>query len=86
MIKRKSFDSSQLTGAHIRAARALLRWRAQDLADRSKLGVATIRRAESLDGPVEMTEVNADAVIRTLESVGIEFTNGDAPGVRLKSK
>jgi hypothetical protein len=86
MIKRKSYDSLQLTGGQIRAARALLRWTAQDLADHSKLGVATIRRAEALDGSVEMTPVNAGAVMRTLEAAGIEFTNGDGPGVRLKRK
>ena len=86
MIKRKSFDSAQLTGMHIRAARALLRWTAQELADRSKLGVATIRRAEALDGVVEMTPANAELVARTLEAAGMEFTNGDAPGVRLKRK
>lgn len=86
MIKRKSYDSSQLTGGQIRAARALLRWSAQDLADHSKLGVATIRRAESLDGAVEMTPANAELVTRTLEAAGVEFTNGDAPGVRLKAR
>jgi transcriptional regulator with XRE-family HTH domain len=86
MIKRKSYDSSLLTGGQIRAARALLRWSAQDLADRSRLGVATIRRAEALEGAVEMTPANAELVTRTLESAGIDFTNGDAPGVRLKAK
>ena len=86
MIKRKSYNNSPLTGGQIRAARALLRWSAQELADHSKLGVATIRRAEALDGPVEMTPANAELVTRTLESAGVEFTNGDAPGVRLKGK
>jgi len=86
MIKRKSYDSSLLTGGQIRAARALLRWSAQDLADRSRLGVATIRRAEALDGPVEMTPANAQLVTRTLEAAGVEFTNGNAPGVRLKKQ
>jgi hypothetical protein len=86
VIKRKSYDSGQLTGAQMRAARALLRWSAQDLADRSKLGVATIRRAEALDGIIEMTPANAQLVTRTLEAAGVEFTNGDAPGVRLSSK
>ena len=35
-----------LTSAQIRAARGLLRWSAQDLAEASALGVNTIRRAE----------------------------------------
>ena len=35
-----------LTSAQIRAARALIRWSAQELADASSVGVTTIRRAE----------------------------------------
>jgi len=35
-----------LTSGQIRAARAFLRWRAEDLARESAVGVATIRRAE----------------------------------------
>lgn len=36
-------DFVRLTGAQIRAARALIRWSAEDLAKRSKLGTATIK-------------------------------------------
>ncbi len=86
MIKSRSRDLPKITGGQIRAARALLRWTAEDLAKRSKLGVATIRRAEVVDGPVKMTIVNAEAVARALEAAGIELTNGDAPGVRLRKK
>ena len=84
MIKRKSPDRRQITGLQIRAARGFLRWRAEDLAEHSKLGVATIRRAEAVDGPVRMTPANMEAIIRTLEAAGVELTNGDAPGVRMK--
>ena len=41
---------SHITGSQIRAARALLRWRAEDLANEAKIGVATVRRAEAKDG------------------------------------
>jgi hypothetical protein len=86
VINRKSPDRRQITGLQIRAARGFLRWRAEDLADHSKLGVATIRRAEAVDGPVKMTPANVETIIRTLEAAGIELTNGDAPGVRLKPR
>jgi hypothetical protein len=54
------------------------------LAERSKLGVATIRRAEAVDGPVPITVANADTIVRAFEEAGIEFIKGDAPGVRLR--
>jgi transcriptional regulator with XRE-family HTH domain len=83
MINTVSDDRQKITGGQIRAARALLRWTAEELAERSKLGVATIRRAEAVDGPIPITLANADTIVRAFEEVGIEFINGDAPGVRL---
>ena len=78
---------AQITGAQLRAARALVRWRADDLAAKANIGVATIRRAEALDGPVSMTAANVDAIRRALEAAGVVFIpeNGGGPGVRLKS-
>ena len=75
-----------LTSAQIRAARALLRWRAQDLARESSVGVATIRRAELTDDMTSMTAANDLAVRRALEAAGVEFIaeNGGGPGVRLR--
>jgi hypothetical protein len=75
-----------LTSAQIRAARALVRWRAQDLARESSVGVATIRRAELTDDETSMTAANDLAVRRALEAAGVEFIdeNGGGPGVRLR--
>jgi transcriptional regulator with XRE-family HTH domain len=75
-----------LTSAQIRAARALLRWRAEDLAVQSNVGVATIRRAELSEKETSLTAANDSAVRRTLESAGVEFIdeNGGGPGVRLR--
>ena len=80
-MKHKSLTSSQ-----IRAARALVRWRAQDLARESSIGVATIRRAELSDSETSMTAANDLAVRRALELAGVEFIdeNGGGPGVRLR--
>jgi transcriptional regulator with XRE-family HTH domain len=76
----------RITGAQIRAGRALLRWSAEELASRSKLGVATIRRAEGQDGPVTATAANLDAIRNALEAGGVEFIpqNGGGAGVRFR--
>ena len=72
----------------VRAARALLRWSAQQLADASGVGVATIRRMEVVDG-VPSGQIRSLLAIQTaLESAGVEFIGSptDNPGVRLKTK
>ena len=75
-----------LTSDQIRAARALVRWRAEDLARESAVGVATIRRAELTERETSMTAANDLAVRRALEFAGVEFIdeNGGGPGVRLR--
>jgi transcriptional regulator with XRE-family HTH domain len=75
-----------LTSAQMRAARALLRWSAEDLAQQSRLSVATIRRAELAENETSMTAANDFAVRRVLEAAGVEFIdeNGGGPGVRLR--
>jgi ribosome-binding protein aMBF1 (putative translation factor) len=75
-----------LSSAQIRAARALLRWSAEDLARETALSVATIRRAELTEDETSMTVANNLAVRRALEAAGVEFIdeNGGGPGVRLK--
>jgi len=70
-----------ITAAQCRGARGLLDWTQQQLADAARIGVATIRLFES-----EATETRHAtlAVLRqAFESAGVEFTNGDQPGVRL---
>jgi transcriptional regulator with XRE-family HTH domain len=75
-----------LTSAQIRAARALLRWTAKDLAEASAVGVTTIRRAELSSHETSMTTANDLSIRRVLEAAGVEFIdeNGGGPGVRLK--
>lgn len=70
----------------MRAARALIRWTALDLASASKVGVATIRRAEVVEGEIPVTLANEAAIRRALESAGIEFIedNGGGEGVRFR--
>ena len=73
-----------LAGAQLRGARAMLGWSAGQLAAASKVSLATIQRAEKEDGPVRMTAANIETIRRTLEAAGVEFTDGDALGVRLR--
>jgi hypothetical protein len=76
----------KLSGAQIRAARALVRWSAAELADASALGANTVRRAEVSDGETSLTIANDQAIRRALEAAGVEFIdeNGGGPGVRLR--
>lgn len=76
-----------LTCEQLRAARAIVRWRAVDLAERAGVNLSTIQRAEKADGPVPMMPANEKAVRQALEAAGIEFIpeNGGGAGVRLKT-
>jgi hypothetical protein len=77
-----------LSSFQIRAARALLRWSADDLARESALGLTTIKRAELAEDKTSLTVANDLAVRRALEAAGVEFIaeNGGGPGVRLKKR
>jgi len=81
-----STKKSTLSGAQIRAARALLRWSASDLARESALGANTIRRAEVAADETSLTAANELAIRRTLEAAGVEFIdeNGGGAGVRFR--
>ena len=71
-----------------RAARALLDWSAQELADQAGIGVATVRRFE---GGSAVAFSSVEAMIVTLAAAGITFiAAGEASpnggdGVRLTS-
>jgi len=72
-----------ISSSQIRAARALLGWSGQELAVKSGVGVATLRRYELQEGiPAANTSVLL-SIKNCLENHGIEFT-GDPlthPGV-----
>ena len=72
-----------LWGAQIRAARAILKWSAADLARKSALGVNTIRRAEMAEKRTSLTTANELAIRRALESAGVVFIaeHGGGAGV-----
>ena len=75
-----------MISAQLRAARALLDWNQTELANKAGVSVETIKRLERIVGSLEATKVSTlDAITKALNKAGVEFTNGDAPGVRLKS-
>jgi hypothetical protein len=45
--------------------------------------VPTIKRLEAGAGPLRGTYETVAAVIGVLETAGIEFTNGETPGVKI---
>jgi hypothetical protein len=71
----------------MRAARALLRWSAADLSERSSVGTATIQRMEVMDGVPAGNVRTLVAIQQALEDAGIELIGSpdDGPGVRLRS-
>ena len=74
------------TGNQLKAARALAGMAQAELAKRAKLSVTTISNMEGVGGEILRSSFETvRAVQRALEAVGVEFTNGDSPGVRLKA-
>lgn len=75
-----------ITSCQIRAARALINKSARELAEKSGVGVATIRRMELASGVPSSNAQTLDLVRKTLEIEGVEFIGSpeDRPGVRLR--
>jgi transcriptional regulator with XRE-family HTH domain len=75
-----------ITSSQLRAARALLKITAIDLASISGVGISTIKRFELSDGVPSGNFKTIDSLKKALEKAGIEFigTPDDRPGVRLK--
>lgn len=73
-----------IDGDQMRAARALIGWKQQELADRSGLSFATIQRMET-QGTGKSSTDNVMSVQRALEAGGVQFIpeNGGGAGVRL---
>jgi transcriptional regulator with XRE-family HTH domain len=63
-----------------RMARAALGLGVRELAALAKVSIDTVARFERGE---ELKERTVEALSRALEAAGVEFTNGDQPGVRL---
>ncbi|MGP0105977.1 helix-turn-helix domain-containing protein [Rhodoblastus sp.] len=70
----------------IKAARALVAWSQEDLAQNSGVSIPTIRRLEARDGEIGGRQETGAKLVAALEAVGVEFIpeNGGGAGVRLK--
>ena len=77
-----------ITVAQLRAARALVGWSQPELAERSGVGLATIRRMEGARGLPKSAAENVWRVQKALEDAGVVFIdeNGGGPGVRLRDR
>jgi len=75
-----------ITPATCRAARGLLDWSQQDLAEKSGVGITAVRTFER--GKSTPMAQNLAALTRALEADGVEFIaeNGGGAGVRLRNE
>jgi len=75
-----------ITATQCRAARALLDWSQQELADSAGVGIVTVRPLEA--GNTQPRRATLNVIRRALESAGVEFIdeNGGGPGVRLRKR
>jgi len=79
-----SDDFKLITGSQLRAARTLVRWSADDLAERSRVALDRIVQVEAEDGPVPVTAADARALRLALEKAGVEFIPEDIAGVGVR--
>lgn len=65
-----------ITARQSRAARALLGWTQETLADRAQVALTALKRLESENG-LDVYEATRDQVRRTLEAAGIVLLSTD---------
>jgi predicted transcriptional regulator len=72
----------------IKAARALVGWSQDDLADKAGISVPTIKRLEAAEGDIGGRAETRAALVVALEKAGVEFIaeNGGGAGVRMKKR
>src|ERR1700691_5993381 len=73
-----------VTSEQIRAARALLRWEQADLANASGVSLPSIKRLESVPGPLIGHERTMQTLRCALETAGVEFMNDGRRGVQMR--
>lgn len=80
---RSEQDSTETTGAQVRAGRGLVNWSVRELAAASGVSPMTIKRMEAQDGPLLARDRHIRAVRRSLEEAGVRFIGSPdgQPGV-----
>jgi transcriptional regulator with XRE-family HTH domain len=71
-----------MTPAQCRAARGLLNWNQDEVALAARVSVVTVRNFENDKSTPQRATL--DVIQRAFEAAGVEFTNGERPGVRLR--
>ena len=72
-----------MKAVQLRMARAAVGWGVRDLAKQAGVTANTVTRIEN---GADAKQSTMDALQRALEAAGVEFTNGEQPGVRLSKK
>jgi transcriptional regulator with XRE-family HTH domain len=72
-----------MNGDQARMARAALKLSVRDVAGRAKISPNTVTR---LEAGLTVNNSTMEAVRRAFEAAGVEFTNGEQPGVRLRKR
>jgi transcriptional regulator with XRE-family HTH domain len=70
-----------ITSEQYRMARAALKLSVRDVATMANVSTNTLTRLENGE---ELKPRTLEAIRNALEKAGVEFTNGDQPGVRMK--
>ena len=65
-----------ITGRQVRAARALLNWKQEMLAEKALVALTALKRMESERG-LQVQESTRDQVRRALETAGVLFIDSD---------
>ena len=73
---------AELTPATCRAARGLLDWTQRRLAEAAGVGLSTVKGFEG--GTKAPMRNNLEAMRRAIEEAGVDLTNGEEPGVKMR--
>ena len=74
----------KVSGRQVAGARGLLGWSQAHLATAADMSERAINRWEA--GETSPHQSTIDRVVKVIEAHGVEFTNGDQPGVRFKKR
>jgi transcriptional regulator with XRE-family HTH domain len=67
----------------IKVARTLIGWEQHRLAANAGVAISTVRRLESLDGPISAQFETVEKIRTAFERAGIEFIGNPHPSVRI---
>ena len=74
----------KISGRQVAGARGLLGWSQSHLATAADMSERAINRWEA--GETSPHQSTIERVVQVIEAAGVEFTNGDQPGVRFKRR